>query len=270
MDVERLKREMEQEAEREMQLDAEYSYLTRSSPIAEPPVASRVAARALVLASMHHRGILEMQEVDIDSLEEMRENFLPFLENLGISEELEDHETALLRTPVGRCEEQALIDACWRDEGLAVLAWALGRNELPRYDEASTERPLQSVGWANFPKAEELLASAVLRSRSEIKKLASHMTVVNWRVTEFRIRPGRMDYVGYLRAHPFFKESWLEDLCIIDDDLAISGQAIADAPVEAVQDCVSIILERTIAVYWLEGDDETYSNVRAHTYLTTA
>jgi hypothetical protein len=79
-----------------------------------------------------------------------------------------------------------------------------------------------------------------------------------------------MDYVGFLRAHPCFKERWLENLDIVEDDLAIRGQRITDSSVDAVHECTSIIAERSIAAYWMEGDDEKYSNVRAHTFLATA
>jgi hypothetical protein len=242
------------------------------------PAARRVAARAIVLATTVCRAYLEMQRQEIDNDEnienadELREVLLSWPEALGISDELEPQERDLLQTPVGTLEQQNVVKACWRAEGLGVLAWALNRFELPPCDEPNIppDRSQQSVGWGNPALAAELLKSAVLRPRAEIDKLASHITVVHWRLRQFRLCPVPMDYVGYLRSHPFFKERWLQNLPIIDRDLAIGDKAVADAPADVVRTCESIAVERAIAAYWLRGDDPIYSNVDPSTILSGA
>src|SRR5437899_1154786 len=90
-----------------------------------PPSADRVAARALVLAAVSRRGLIE-NEKDADELqaELVRKRIVNWLEKIEVSNELESIETALLATPVGELDRRATIDATWRSEGLAVLAWA--------------------------------------------------------------------------------------------------------------------------------------------------
>jgi hypothetical protein len=71
-----------------------------------------------------------------------------------------------------------------------------------------------------------------------------------------------------LRAHPSFKEYWLDGLRFIDGDLAIGNRRIADASPEEIKKCTSIATERHIAAYWLQGSDETYSKVIPATLLS--
>ena len=40
----------------------------------------------------------------------------------------------LLKTPLGKLAKKDGVDTDWRTEGLAVLAWALGKYELPNYE----------------------------------------------------------------------------------------------------------------------------------------
>jgi hypothetical protein len=210
------------------------------------------------------------------------------LEFAGLDEELEPEERALLETPYGGADEGALVRAAWRAEGLGVLAWALQRYELPPYDRRVPEDDTVCKGgrltvdsffaflWDD--KKQAPWESAALRPESEIGKYASHITIVNWRLTTFRmspeqtkeagIHPKRMDFVGYLRAHPSFKETWLDRVRIIDGDLAIGKRSIGHAPEEEVHQCMSIAVERQIAAYWLQGDNVIYSKVVPLTILT--
>jgi hypothetical protein len=77
-----------------------------------------------------------------------------------------------------------------------------------------------------------------------------------------------MDFAGYLRGHPSFKEYWLDGLRYMDGDLAFGDRGIADASREEIKKCTSIARERQIAAYWLQGDDAIYSNVNPVTLLS--
>ena len=132
------------------------------------------------------------------------------------------------------------------------------------------------------------LSSVLNHARDcEISRLASHLTIVSWRLTQFRAsrdselyqqasreladRTGiqeSMDFVGHLRKHPRFEEYWLNGLRFIGGDLAIGEQSVADAPRERVKTCTSIATERQIAAYWLHVDDEVYSHVSPATFLS--
>jgi hypothetical protein len=178
-----------------------------------------------------------------------------------------------------------------------VLACALKRFELPRYDENAN--PIEagaSIGFSeellavmDTAAAEKALRDAELRPASEIDRFACHITIVNWRLRTFNlaritrtpIPPAdpeqfpfgrgideRMDMAGYLRAHPSFRESWLNGLLFADGDLAIGGKSIDAASREDVATCASIAVERQIAAYWLQGNAPTYSRVDPATMLS--
>jgi hypothetical protein len=205
---------------------------------------------------------------------------------------------------VGQADEQVFLNAIWRAEGLGVLAWALGRFELPAYDRlVEADAAQQAVGFLEPDRDRDLRKVAALRPDSEIARLSSHVTVVSWRIRQFRIDPARaaasvafqvggprpvpvagssamqqntgpgigtvMDFAGYLRAHPRFQEYWLTGLRLVDGDLAIGSKSIAAADPGDVKTCASIAVERQIAAYWLQGTEPTYSKVDASTLLSS-
>jgi hypothetical protein len=180
------------------------------------------------------------------------------------------------------------VNAAWRAEGLGVLAWALKWYELPPYDRPV---PPDDTVFEGGRLTVDLLfrclhdetvpapwESAELRPYEEIHQYVTHATLVHWRMVTFRMHPEqtqdllfdprRMDFLGYLKSHPSFKENWLDGLRFIDGDLALGDSPIGDAPEEFVSDCMSVALERQIAAYWLQGDNEVYSQVSPDTILT--
>lgn len=257
-----------------------------------PPSARRVLARARVIAALVGRATLEREVADGEypaaDNEAIRRRVLRWIRKSALTSELEPEESAFLNTPVGRSSPRAEIDASWRSEGLSVLLWALNRFELPRYDERAVEDiPVERIGFLASVARSDRLEAPLLRSDSEISRLASHLTIVSWRLTQFRVsrdselylhasqeladRAGiqePMDFVGYLRGHPRFKEYWLDGLRFIDGDLAIGNRSIAAAGRDYVKTCTSIATERQIAAYWLQGDDEVYSRVSPATFLS--
>lgn len=246
-----------------------------SSP--SPPTAERVAARAMVLTAVVQRAYLEpdFQEGGTEG-ERTRQLLLKIIDAADLGDELDPAERQLLETPVG-CADELAANASWRAEGLAVLAWALRRYQLPSYDQCISSGDYLAEGgcltvdalfrFLNIEGAEDLRDTAVLRPAAEIGKFARQITVVSWRLRQFGLQPGPMDFVGYLRAHPNFKEIWLEHLHLVDGDLALGGVPIAAAPDEEVQRCTGRAVERQIAAYWLQGDDPVYANVDPATIL---
>jgi hypothetical protein len=79
--------------------------------------------------------------------------------------------------------------------------------------------------------------------------------------------PGRMELAGYLRRHPDFKKNWLRGVRLVKGDLALGKASLADAKEDVAQNCTSIAIERQIAAYWLQGENELYSQVAANTVL---
>jgi tetratricopeptide (TPR) repeat protein len=267
------------------------------------PSARRVAARAMVLSAIVCRALLEEEHTaGIHEHAEGRAALLSWIEELGLEAELEPAELEFLATPVGRASQRQTIDGVWRKEGLGVLAWALGRFRIPRYDKPTDpDAVLPSLEFLSVNDAAALCESAGLRPAEEIGRFASHITLVSWRIRQFQLDPervapsvefdvrgdspvpargarlrkpggdgigGSMDFAGYLRQHPRFKDYWLDHLRLIDGDLAIGDQGIAAAFPGEIHTCRSIAVERQIAAYWLEGDAATYSEVNPTTLLS--
>jgi hypothetical protein len=254
------------------------------------PEARRVAARAMVLSTIVCRSYLEQENRDGDHKNaEGYMGLLYWLEESKILSELEDDERRFLETRPGAASNQAMYDAFWRAEGLGVLAWALGRFELPPYDEPTNpDAAQQAVGFLKSRREMDLRKSGMLRPDADIGRFSTHATIVSWRLRQFTagqdsplfrdateaFGAGRsgvaepMDFVGFLRSYHNFKERWLEDIRIIDGDLAIRDTSIAEAPRDHVKGCMSIALERQIAAYWLEGSSRIYSQVNPMTLLS--
>jgi hypothetical protein len=226
----------------------------------------------MVLAAVVFRAYVEMNLKDLpaDSLKPGRDHVFAWLKGLGATAEMERQERAFLYAPFGRADPVLVTNAAWRGEGLAVLAWALNRFALPVYDEqAFPPDPAQeAVGFIKPDVAREVLESASLRSPDDIERYATHATLVTWRFRTFRMYPGPWDFEAYLHRHAAFRDSWLDGLRILDGDLAVGDQPIAQAPAEKVQNCERMAVERQIAAYWLEGDDAVYSKVDPTTLLT--
>jgi len=271
---------------------------------AKEPSAQRVTARAMVLSAIVCRALLEQEHADgIHEHSDGRTALLSWIEALGLRSELESAEFDFLATPIGRASRRQMIDGEWRKEGLSVLAWALGRFQLPPYDQPTDpDAVLQSLEFLSVNDAQALRESATLRPSEEIRRFASHITIVHWRIRTFQIDPQlvapsvdfdvrgdgpvptdkgvvlrkiaapgigeRMDFAAYLRQHPRFEDYWLDHLRLIDGDLVIGGRVIGDAFPPKVEQCRSVAVERQIAAYWLAGDDVTYSKVVASTLLS--
>jgi hypothetical protein len=237
----------------------------------------------MVLALMAYRASLE-QFPGQEKFEALHRQLPKWIDKLNLAAELEKAEDAFLRTPLGKADKQAAINAEWRTEGLGVLLWSLNRLKLPPYDEmVSPRKSVRAVGLSDellpemhTAKALKLFRTAQLRPASEIDRLATQVTLVNWRVRTYRLsdadaKAAEIDpnwhFAAYLRKHPSFKAAWLQGLRFEKGDLAIGKRAIFDADPKDVHNCGSIAVEREIAAYWLRGDDPVYSQVRPDTIL---
>lgn len=230
-----------------------------------PPTPERVARRALALTAVAARATLELDAPEMENADMHRQRMLKWIDELGIGDELEPDEWQVLQRPVGRLEQQSFINAMWRVEGLAVLAWALQVHELPPYDVLITPPDLyQSMGLFKVDQARGILEAPNLRPLDELEGLAAHLLMLHWRLREYSLRPQAMDFVA------FSKKSWIGEFDIsnyriIDNDLAIGDAAIHDAPDDAVQTVQSLAMERHLAINWLLGYSEVYSETDTST-----
>jgi hypothetical protein len=227
------------------------------------PDAARVAARALVLASVAARGVLERGE-DRRSAEDRRRNMCVWLDALGLGQEIEQIEDALVRTAVGQLDQPSAINAAWRSEGMAVLAWALERADLSRYDEeGGSYETAAKLGFC-MQRSQTVLARPSLRPLPEFLQGAKTYLTVHWRLREYASHPDVIDFKRYVSRATWDLLS-LADVALVEGDLAIRGERIDRVPEDWRELTRSIVRERHKAFNWLLGFAPIYSEVETTT-----
>ena len=227
------------------------------------PNASRVAARAMILSAVMYRGLLDL-DVDQQQSEERRRHLCEWLDGLGVAGELEDGENAVIRTPIRLLDRQRVTNATWRSEGMLILAWSLGRTELPRYyDQCDPFDVATSLGF--FAERDDTaLARPSLRPPEEIEHCAGTYLTIHWRLSEFRIIDSPIDFAS-LVSHCEWAPLTLDGVELIDGDLGIRSERIDRAPADWLRQTMSITRERHKALNWLLGFDPIYSNTSTDT-----
>jgi hypothetical protein len=228
-----------------------------------PPLPSRVAARALVLAAISCRGLIEKDAGDRDA-EELRLEILPWLDTVGAAEELEPAETDLLSTPLGGLDDKKTINMSWQSEGMLVLAWALGYANLPAFHVECEPSDIASGMGFLGERQRTPLHSPQLRGLAEIEASADLYLTLHWRLREFSLRPVTMDFVDYV-ARSRWGALRLDHIEIQDRDLAIDGTRLDKIEAKQLHRTLGITQERHTAFNWLLGFEPIYSEVTADT-----
>jgi hypothetical protein len=230
----------------------------------DAPTAERVARRALALTAVTARAILE-QDSDGPKAVETYQDLLAWAEEIGINEELEPEERELLHQPLGELDQQQQLNSTWRLEGLAVLAWALGRFEVPPHDQLVSLDPLwRSLGLLDADAARALLTSPTLRPREEIGSLRQRLFAVHWRLRDYYLSLRVMDFGKFARTCSFGPLD-ITGLPLIEGDLGLGGKRIDRASEEGFSAAHSASQERHQAANWLWEGPEHYSEASVAT-----
>ena len=228
-----------------------------------PPDHNRVAARALVLAAVSCRGLIE-QDSERTGAEELRQRIVAWLESVGTASELESDESVLLSIPLGKLDRKATMDATWRSEGMVVLAWALHFAQLPRFHaQCEPSDVANELGFLD-ERQNTALRSPRLRAPDEIEKWADIYLTLHWRLRRFSLRPDAMDFVTYV-SECTWGPLRLDGLEIIDGELAVEGVRIDRLEYDRFRQLLSIVQERHQAFNWLLGFEPIYSQVTTDT-----
>jgi hypothetical protein len=230
----------------------------------EAPTADRVARRALGLTAVTARAFLEQDAKETESAETYQE-LLTWINDLGIGDEFEPEESAVLQRPLGRLDSRPQINSVWRLEGLVVLAWALGRFEIPPHDQLVDASALwRSFGMLDAKVGLALLANPALRPGEEIAALRNRLFAVHWRLRNFKIKPAVMDFAEFARTC-WFGPLDLSGLPLVDGDLGLKGQRIDRADEDDFSTAHSAAQERHQAANWLWEGPERFSEASVAT-----
>jgi hypothetical protein len=254
------------------------------------PTPARVARRALALTAVTARAILEQGGVNLGlgapkrnpltwvrhmlaGQQSQYQNLLTCVKLLGIDDEFEPDEWQVLQRSPGRLDQEQQIHSTWRLEGLGILAWALGRFDIPPHDQLVECHSLwHSLGMLDVGACKGLLVNAVMRPLPEIQALRRRLLAINWRLTNYYVRPTAIDFVSFTETSfaGFDRTAWFSPqeilgLPLVDGDLAIQGTRLDRATQDTFHRTRSIAHERHVAVNWLLEGPERYSEASADT-----
>jgi predicted NUDIX family NTP pyrophosphohydrolase len=146
-----------------------------------------------------------------------------------------------------------------------VLAWALGRFDIPPHDRLVEVDPLgNSLGLLDSEAGKAILANSKLRSREEIGQLRKRLFALHWRLRNFRIRPNAIDFPEFARTC-WFGPLDLSGVPLVGGDLALEGRRIDEASASLVATANSIGQERHQAVNWLWEGPARYADASVAT-----
>lgn len=232
-----------------------------------PPSLERAKARTLALLAVANRGFLEhsLAESDLADALKLTNAIYSWAQSLELQSELEPLELKILQTEPGKLEQQETINAVWRFEGVAILAWALGLCTLPPYDQLVSLDDLNDV-FAFLKPAETVhaLEKSQLKTIRELEATKLYILGLHWRLREFTLRRRPIDF------QRGFKNAWRRDLDMsnyqtIDGDLCICGKRIDNASPSEFDMVLSATMERHLAINWLCGQTPLYSKTHTST-----
>lgn len=225
----------------------------------EPPPAERVARRALILAALAGRGLLEQEGPQDPDVEKQRQRLLRWAESLELGDEPEEHEWRLLQAEVGTLDPHTIAETLLRFESLAMLAWALGLFEMPAYDQSvDPGAVLPAVSFLNLDAARALIEKAELRPIEEINGMGLYVLALHWRLNEFAATSEEIDLVE-AAASAWFGPFDAEYFELKDNDLTLEGYPLGEAPHHVFQSALDRARERHQAFNWLHGFALVYS-----------
>lgn len=153
----------------------------------------------------------------------------------------------------------------WNVEGLAVLAWALSRHDMPPDDDMVEPADVyESMRLYDVDAARELLKSAELRPAPELAAMQTHLLMLNWRLREYSLRPQAMDFVAFSKAC-WIGSFDISRFQIVNNDLAIGGVPIHDADATRRGGVGNLAVERHQAINWIMGYSAIYSETDTST-----
>lgn len=219
-------------------------------PPTAPVTAALAAGRAVAVAAVVMRALLERDLANIEDPGNQQKRLLEWMEVSGAVNHLEPEEAEIIAAAPGSLTPQQNIDAMWQAEGLEVLLWALGRHTIsPLHVLSNIDTPLDLCGVFRDDAVSRLEAGE-LRPAAELELQQAVQLALHWRMAEYRLRPGRMDFPGFVERATFGPLS-LAGVPLVDGDLALGADALHSAPENVRSIATSMASERHRAINWL-------------------
>jgi hypothetical protein len=223
-----------------------------------------VARRALVLSAVVCRSNSDHDPTNPDAID-LWSRLKAWIESLDVAAEIEPAETEMIHAPLGSLDNNKRIRATWHAEGLAILAWALGRSSFPRCGQKVDPYELTDSLMFLDGEAGAVIQTAQLRPRVELDACRQLLYAIHCRLREFQRRKEARSIAHWIEP------TWLDAL-VVDSplgrtsDLRVGDVEIADAEEEKVNQYEWAVYERHRAAIWLIGEEgPLYSQVPVDT-----
>ena len=217
-----------------------------------PPSAEKVARRALILSVIACRGIVEGDKQDPDGAEKLANRSYQWLLTLGLEPDFSDWERIVFNTPFGHLSDQDRVNASWLSEAVVVMAWALGKIDLPAFTEQCD--PAGSANSLGFlqPSETTALNSPKLLPPEALQEYNEFIYNVHWRIRDFSINKKGYDFESLAR------KAWGEPitrhgLTLSENDISLNGVPLSKPAESEWRPFSSITRERHQASNWLIG-----------------
>ena len=217
-----------------------------------PPSAERVARRAIILSVITCRGMTD-NDKDPGS-EDLAKRSFDWLIDLGLGVELSEWERKVLTSPFGSLTKKDVVNAGWLSEALVVLAWALGRTNLPPFDcQCNAPEAANQLGFL-LPRDETALAEPMLLNVEKLREYNEFIYNLHWRVRDFQRAQLPYDFESLARkawGEPILRHG----LHLVEKDVALDGVPLSRVGEQDFRNLRSITQERHRASNWLIGYD---------------
>ena len=182
---------------------------------------------------------------------------LAWLQGLDLMDELTQVERKLMDRPVGRLSQREQADASWLCEGLSVLAWALGRFELPLPDsDIDPRRVVESLGFLT-DGAQALLTLPLLRPEEELATAEARLVLVRERLNAFSQTREPVSLEALAKGAEL-GPMVLAGVPLADGDLRIDGKPLAQTDEDRWSEALDAATERARSIAWLCGGGDRY------------
>ncbi|MES2641709.1 MAG: DUF4272 domain-containing protein [Myxococcota bacterium] len=228
----------------------------------QPPDAERVRGRAFALAAVIQRAFLEQASLPAEQYDEYIATLRSWIAERSLGSAFEADEQEFIDTPQGQLDPKETSDATWLSEGLGVLAWALSVADLPAHDEQVDLFALHEV-LGFLDDVPPTLEPPRLRAPAELARMHGQLVGIHWRLREFRLRPGPLDFSAFAARRLAFGrfDIDLDGVALAEGDLAVDDGPLQHAHTGSVQNAASIAFERHRAIEWLADARVAYARV---------
>ena len=239
-----------------------------------PPSQEAVAWRALCLAAMSWRGIVEYMAaegvrvgVPQDVHQKPLDSVVNWVKREQVDRQLSPEERNVVFVPLLALTRQQMLDAHWRHEAFGTVCWALSLVEkMPPWDQSFHSRPELFKETGVKGPAKEFIEKVRLRSREEVTRMQETAKAWNWRARTTRLirenhpLPPEMTWDEVIRfsSHGYHGHGMIPPP--IRDDFPVLNKAYRELTDGEYQEILSIAQERHFAMNWLCGYSEDWDS----------